>query len=412
MIAKAFLAEGKNGAQQAAPLRGESGRDAPGRIAIWAVTLGAMFPDGDSVLDVFDPTGMAVITEHRGLTHSLLLLPLWALLLATVTLWILRWREARTAGNLSRGQPPRPRPAGMSALLRLAVAWGVGIGSHILLDLINSWGTMIWMPLSKRRVAWDLTFVIDLTMTAVALAPQLAAWAYARREGSFSRRLFAWTLLSVGAAGAEWLARAAGFPFSPWGIVVTSALFAILLFLPARGSTSLTTGNKSGFAVSRAAWCRAGCVALVAYLGICIAAHHAALSRVEEFAAARGLSVERMAAIPLPPAATAWVGLIRTPQGVYEARFNLLESQAPQFYFFADAQANGYLETARTLPGVQTYLWFARFPVASYIQYGAVHVVEFTDRRFFPRGTRKTFPFTFRVTFDAEGRVMEAGWAE
>jgi membrane-bound metal-dependent hydrolase YbcI (DUF457 family) len=396
LVGKAFFA-GDDAPEAAATEGGPDGslplaragrRDEGGaRMAAWCAALGAVFPDSDSLFDVFDPTGMSVLTEHRGLTHSFVMLPLWALALAGVTRLLARrfgWRAP--------------------SAWRLALLWGAGIASHILLDLINSWGTMVWMPLDRTRVVWDLAFVIDFTLSAIVLAPQVAAWAYARREGSFTRRLASWVLFSAGAVGVERLAAATGFAFSPWVVVIVSAVAAALFFLPAR--------RGWGFTVPRAAWCRAGLAALVLYLGLCFAAHRAALGRAEEFAARNGVSVERIAAIPLPPALTRWAGLIRAPQGVYASSFSLLDAAGPQFQFVADAEANGYVEAARRLPLVEDYLWFARFPVASYTAYGDVHIVEFTDRRFFPRSGRRTFPFTFRVTFDAQGRVMEVGWGQ
>lgn len=406
LIAKAFFGEGgvrssivgarrgglaAPGAGHAPPPRESNSTQAASGLAVWATTLGAMFPDSDSLLDVIDPTGMAVITEHRGVTHSLLLLPLWAAVLALVT--------RRVA--LRRGRAP-------GSLSRLVLFYTVGLGSHILLDLVNSWGTMIWSPLGNTRVAWDLVFVIDFTLSAIALLPLAAAWAYQRREGSFTRSLAAWVSFSLGAVGVEWLARVTGFSFSPWVVVAASLIFAAVFFLPGRGA-------GWGFGVPGATWCRAGVAALVVYVGLCAAAHRVALGRVEQFAAQREVPAERQAAIPLPPSLLHWSGLVRTASGVYAARFSLLDGSEPEFEFVADDAANGFIAAARQAPLAQTYLWFARFPVARYIPpdaAGGRHVVEFTDLRFFARGTRRNNAFTFRVVLDDSGRIVEQGWAE
>lgn len=389
LIGKAFLAGENNAADEGEPA-GSRRYATASRVAVWAATLGAVFPDSDSVFDFLDPTGMAVITEHRGLTHSLVLLPLWALLLAAATRWLVMRRQAE--------QAPAPRT------MKFALAYAVGIGSHIFLDLINSWGTMIWEPFSKRRVAWDLAFVIDLTLTAIVLAPQMAAWAYARREASFTRRLAAFVLFSLGAVGAERVARTAGFPFSPWVVVALGALFAALFFLPAR--------NGLGFGVPRAAWCRAGVVVLVVYVGLSVAAHAVAVRRVEQFIDTKNLAGET-AAIPLPPSPLNWSGLVRTEAGVYTARIRLFSGENPaEFTFVPNAPPNRWIRAARELPLVQSYLWFARFPVTSYTARGDTHTVQFEDLRFFGRGSTGRNPFTFRVTFDNEGRVLEQGWLD
>jgi membrane-bound metal-dependent hydrolase YbcI (DUF457 family) len=398
LIGKAFLAGESDAADEGEPA-GSRRYATAGRVAVWAATLGAVFPDSDSVLDFLDPTGMAVITEHRGLTHSLVLLPLWVLLLAMATRWLVKRRQAE--------QAPTPRT------MKFVLAYAVGIGSHIFLDLINSWGTMIWMPLSKRRVAWDLVFVIDLTLTAIVLAPQMAAWAYARRpstslrasDGSFSRRLAAFVLFSLGAVGAEWVARQAGFFLSPWVVVGSIALFAALFFLPAR--------NGWGFGVPRATWCRTGVVALVVYLNLCFVAHWAAYERVSRFAATLKERAEDVAAIPLPPSPLNWSGLVRTEEGVYTARIRLFSGENPaDFTFVPNAPPNRWIRAARELPLVQSYLWFARFPVTSHRRVNELHVVQFEDLRFFGRGNSGRNPFTFRVTFDGQGNVVEQGWLE
>ncbi len=132
------------------------------RIAVGArVAAGfcaAALPDGDFVLRYVSP--VAYVTGHRGVTHSILLLPLWALLAA----WICA-KVDRTPG----------------------VAWrdyylvcALGIGAHIAGDLITSFGTMVYAPFSAARVAWSTTFVIDLWFTGIILAGLAASWARRR----------------------------------------------------------------------------------------------------------------------------------------------------------------------------------------------------------------------------------------
>src|SRR5207245_8722790 len=109
-------------------------------------------------------------------------------------------------------------------------------------------------------------------------------------------------------------------------------------------------------------------------------AHQAALRRVEQFAAARGLRVVRLGALPLPPFLACWDALIRTPEGVYEARFDLFRGyrrggapgsagkasngEFPTFPFFAPCPPNGYLAAARPPPSVQAYTCVWRFPLS------------------------------------------------
>lgn len=380
LLGKAFFAERYAGAPDGA-------REA--RLATFAATLGAVIPDMDVVASLLPNNDLSVIQDHRGVTHSLVCLPIFALLLAALTRVYMRRRGT-----------PAPSWSG------LAVIYAAGLASHDLLDLVTSFGTMIWSPWSCTRATWDLVFILDFTMTGIVLLPQVAAWVYRKPERSLSRALRMWAVFTACAWFIERLARAAGFPFSPSVVAAVGALLAALFFLPMR--------RGRGFQVRRSSWCRGGVYALLAYLLLCAAAHRAALQRVEQFAAARRLRVEKLGALPLPPSAAHWAGLIRTTEGVYETQINLWSgpgSDAPREYqFYADAMPNGYVAAARQLPKVKVYLWFARFPVFRVFERGGRSVVEISDLRFFGR-RRRPPPFTFEVTFDAGGRVAEQGWA-
>ncbi len=382
LIGKAFFTERD---------RSQSGQ--AGRVATVAATLGSIFPDVDVGAELLSSNDFAILQIHRNVTHSFLCLPVFALALGTLTRWYARRRGWDTPSWAA-----------------LTVIYAAGLASHILLDLATPFGTMIWSPWSHVRAAWDLVFIIDFAMTAIVLLPQTAAWVYHDQEQSFWRAWCLWIFFTTCMALIAWLAQAVGFSFSPWTVVAVPLVLLVLVFLP--------RWRGWGFRMRRSRWCRAGVFALIAYLGICAAAHHAALRRVEEFAASRGLPVERLGALPLPPSAAHWEGLIRTPDGVWEARIDLWNGvfserrarESRAFLFIADSAPNGYLEAAEQLPKVKTYLWFARFPVFRFRERGDQAVVEVSDLRFFSRRSRPP-PFTFRVTFDAAGHVIDQGWA-
>jgi membrane-bound metal-dependent hydrolase YbcI (DUF457 family) len=356
-------------------------------VAILATTLGGIFPDGDAVFGWFEGNNLATLELHRGWTHSFVCLPILALLFAALTRWVAR--------RFNWACP---------SLAFLTLAYAAGLACHILLDLITSFGTMIWSPLSNVRAVWDLAFILDFVLSAIVLLPQLAAWVYqpADADGRWLRRtLVVWTLPSIGAVVVWWLARSVGVGFSEWVLAIAALLLAAIFFLPAvRGW---------GFTVSRAVWCRAGVVALAAYLGLCAFAHDRALVRVEQFAASRGLTVETIGALPAPPSLSYWTGLIRTPEGVYQARINLFQLDPPAFRFLADSPSNAWLDAARQLPAVKTYLWFARFPVFRQFTENGRAVVEMADLRFFTQRRGPT-AFTYRVEFDPRGHVLAQGW--
>jgi inner membrane protein len=110
-------------------------------------TLAAAFPDADFVQSFGSP--VAYMLTHRGLTHSLVLLPLWALLLAWIAMRVFR------------------DPRGLRPYLAVSA---MGIGIHIAGDLITSYGTMIYAPLSDVRIAFHTTFIIDLYFSGIIVA--------------------------------------------------------------------------------------------------------------------------------------------------------------------------------------------------------------------------------------------------
>src|SRR5258708_4547393 len=107
-----------------------------GRVVTLAATIGGIFPDVDGIRDILSDNPMLILTWHRGLTHSLLALPGFVLILAALTRW--------TAKKLGVSSPP---------FATLVLIYAVGIASHILLDLTTSFGTMIWWPLARTRVS-------------------------------------------------------------------------------------------------------------------------------------------------------------------------------------------------------------------------------------------------------------------
>lgn len=105
----------------------------------------AAFPDLDFVGFLVDPLRF-LAHWHQGPTHSLLLLPLWALLL----------------GALFSAATRRRQVLGEAVLV-----CALGLATHLALDLITAYGTQLWYPLSERRFSLGLAFVIDPFLTVV-----------------------------------------------------------------------------------------------------------------------------------------------------------------------------------------------------------------------------------------------------
>jgi inner membrane protein len=104
------------------------------------------------VVSFFGP--VEYVLSHRGVTHSLLLLPAWALRYSWILARLLRERD-------------RNGKAGWRALYGVTA---LALGAHIAGDLITSFGTMIFAPLSDWRAGIGTTFIIDLWFSAIIVA--------------------------------------------------------------------------------------------------------------------------------------------------------------------------------------------------------------------------------------------------
>lgn len=124
-------------------------------VGFWA----AAFPDTDFMLRFVDP--LTYLSAHRGVTHSLVLLPLWAAALALVFYLLYRRRY------------PWRAFAGVCAL---------SLGVHIAGDVVTSFGTMIFAPFSDWRAQIPAIFIIDPYFTAIIAAGLVASryWSHGR----------------------------------------------------------------------------------------------------------------------------------------------------------------------------------------------------------------------------------------
>jgi membrane-bound metal-dependent hydrolase YbcI (DUF457 family) len=369
------------------------------QIITWALMLGAIFPDGDVLRDIFSHNELLVITWHRSITHSLLMLPIFSLLLAAITSWLAR--------KLSWESP---------SFAVLTGVYAVGILSHILLDLVTSFGTMIWSPLNWSRPAWDLIFIVDFTFTGILLIPQLLAWVHRDRRHAPRRAVIMWLLFIPVTFGIAAIGRVVGAPISTVAIWIAIVVFSTLFLLPAfRGW---------GSQLRVATWNRAGFIGACIYVALAVFAHHKAFERVKKFAEFQGAQVESIGALPLPPSLWNWDGLILTPRGVYELRMDLSQpsgipdgsnsaaaSQTGFSYkYFPDAPTNPLIQQAWQLPEVQKVLAFDRFPVTRFHKEGAESVVEILDLRFPQVRAERPASFTYGVRFDAAGKIISQGW--
>lgn len=113
-----------------------------GRSACVVGLIGGMTAD----LDVFYPAkdSLEALVIHRHASHSLLLIPLFALLTFLPLMLLKRFREKWKY---------------------VAGAVLVSYSTHGLLDASTAYGTVLLWPASNMRVAWDLIAIIDPVFT-------------------------------------------------------------------------------------------------------------------------------------------------------------------------------------------------------------------------------------------------------
>lgn len=122
-----------------------------------AMIVAANLPDLDVV---YSWPGIRYLEFHRGILHSLWMVPVWALLIALG----LRWWAARKGKRV---------PA-----LWLGFALGlVGVGSHVFLDWSNAYGIRLFAPFSQHWYALDWMPLFDpwilIVLAAFLVFPML-----------------------------------------------------------------------------------------------------------------------------------------------------------------------------------------------------------------------------------------------
>lgn len=135
-----------------------------------ALVVAANLPDLDIVAGLWEPP--AYLVHHRGITHSLLGIVLQAIALTSL-LGLMERRSARRRGEGS-----------LPSLWGTLPATLTGLGSHLLLDALNTYGVRPWLPFSNDWVYGDLVFIVDpylwLLFAAMTFVPQPhARWGHA-----------------------------------------------------------------------------------------------------------------------------------------------------------------------------------------------------------------------------------------
>jgi len=324
------------------------------KSAAAAVIAGALLPDLDHAATLLGSE--AYLRMHRGLSHSFAGVAVSSLLVALLLYRFGNWKD-------------------LKKLYLLAL---LGQFSHIVLDLLNSYGTQIFQPFSNARVSLDLLFVVDLLFTGVVVGGIVLS----RRRPVPARAALAVLACYVGSAA----------------------------FLHARAEEAVRTAAARNRVpvVSSAALPRLGEIRIGPELARLRWAGEAWAR--EELEGLPAVPIpEHRNRIPFPVGPFAWNGFIDDGTTYLRAEVDpFTETVDWKQRVLKGERVAASLDVGR-IPDVRTYLWFARFPAVSSSRNGETRVLSFYDLRFGGVPGRRR-PFRLQVV-ESPGSDPRVHWA-
>jgi inner membrane protein len=322
------------------------------KAATAVVVLGSVLPDADNAASLMGSE--MYLRIHRGLSHSLLGISVSSLVLALLIARSGKWGDWKRIGPLIL----------------------LGQLSHVALDLLNSYGTQILQPFSDARFALDLLFIVDLAFTGIIVA----GIALSRGNPFRARAALAVLTAYVGVAallhaGARDAVREAALRH---GVNVVSAQA-----LPTLQYVELPSLDRLAFASPASASEATG---------------------ASTAAPGRG---DPPREIPFPAGPFAWNGFIDDGHTYLRARVEPFTGQVSWRQRTLRGSDVPEVRALRGMAEVETYLWFARFPVVRVATGGGRTEVTFSDLRFGGMGARR--PFLLQVT-ETPGALPVARW--
>lgn len=312
------------------------------KIGNWGTISGlamGFFPDSDFVLGLFNR--QFYLEYHRDFTHSLLLIPFYALFFS--------WLFAKIS-----------RRGHLWSFYKICLPVLV---SHIILDLLTSYGTMIFSPLFEHRFSWDLIFIIDLTFSGIIFFPLLASIFWKKKS--------------------QWICR---------GSLIGLTIYILFCWIQHNQAIELTKTFAQSLNEE---------VIQVASMPQPLSPFRWANYVETKDEVYQGF-VDFLRKEPPKPLSnvTSFIGKLK---GLYWPPGQV------KYRFWQKLQNSPWVDKALTTNGVKFYYWFARFPVVKSVNSNnGRHRVEFMDVRFLLPGIR--IPFVYYLEFDDSGKIQSEGF--
>lgn len=311
-------------------------------VGKWGTIAGvtsALLPDIDWPLYLFG-NELLLIKYHRWILNSIFCIPLFALILAYIFVKI-------------------------SHIKRFWVFFCIctfALLGHLFLDLITSYGTMIFSPFSNKRFSLDLVFIIDASFTAILLIPLVLSYFLKRRATLICSLSLILLIPYIGLCG-----------IYHHRAVKSAHKFIKELKTEYKKMASLPQPT------SPFKWLNLIETQDIVYQG--------------------------------------YLDFLRKPgekskiysDSFWDRFFSKYNSpQEVRYRTFKRLQPSPWVQKALTLDEVTDFYEFARFPIVRYRKIGGHHFVKFVDLRFSAPGMRN--PFLYVVEFSPEGQVVKQGF--
>lgn len=148
----------------------------PPKLLVYFFTFSTIFPDFDILFRLVSE--QSYLNNHRGITHSLVLLPLWGILLSLFFIVVLKYKI------LLKKHTEEIPTINKKTFIELYIISTIGIILHIIADLITTYGTMILSPLDNQKFAYGSIFIIDLIFSGIIISGILLSKFYRKYSQS------------------------------------------------------------------------------------------------------------------------------------------------------------------------------------------------------------------------------------